>query len=101
MLKAAKKAPAIDMQDPSHSIADGDDDPELAILKRKYRTEFKTAFQDAFQVLNAEDRNLLRYYYVTDLTLVQIANITGVKHNTISSVSRRCVVRYFPRLGND
>ncbi|MEE2787392.1 MAG: sigma-70 family RNA polymerase sigma factor [Myxococcota bacterium] len=84
MLKAAKKAPAMDMQDPSNSIADSDDDPELVLLKRKYRTEFKSAFQDAFQVLNAEDRNLLRYYYVTDLTLVQIAAITGVKHNTIS-----------------
>ena len=27
---------------------------------------------------------MLRYYYVTDLTLMQIATITGVKHNTVS-----------------
>jgi DNA-binding transcriptional regulator LsrR (DeoR family) len=34
--------------------------------------------------MNTSDRNLLRYYYVTDLTLAQIAGITGVKHNTVS-----------------
>ena len=65
-------------------LADVNDDPELQMLKNKYRDEFKSAFQAAFSDLNAEDRNLLRYYYVTDLTLMQIAAISGVKHNTIS-----------------
>ena len=84
MLKAAKKAPTIDMQDSANAFADSDHDPELQLLKQKYRTEFKQAFQESFQALDAPDRNLLRYYYVTDLTLMQIASIAGVKHNTVS-----------------
>ena len=84
MLKAAKKMPAVDIQDPAMALADVNDDPELQVLKSRYRVEFKEAFQTAFTSLEAEDRNLLRYYYVSDLTLVQIAAISGVKHNTIS-----------------
>jgi len=84
MLKAAKKMPVIDLQDPAMALADVNDDPELRVLKSRYRVEFKDAFQSAFTALDAEDRNLLRYYYVSDLTLMQIAAISGVKHNTIS-----------------
>jgi RNA polymerase sigma-70 factor (ECF subfamily) len=84
MLKAAKRMPAMDLQDPSLALADVNDDPELQVLKNRYQTEFKEAFQETFSNLVAEDRNLLRYYYVSDLTLMQIAGISGVKHNTIS-----------------
>ena len=84
MLKAAKRMPVMDLQDPAMALADVNDDPELQVLKNRYRTEFKTAFQTAFTDLEAADRNLLRYYYVSELTLMQIAAISGVKHNTIS-----------------
>jgi RNA polymerase sigma-70 factor, ECF subfamily len=84
MIKANKKMPAVDMQDPGVMLADVSDDPELQMLKNRYRTEFKSAFQDAMTGLDPSDRNLLRYYYVSDLTLTQIAAISGVKHNTVS-----------------
>jgi RNA polymerase sigma-70 factor (ECF subfamily) len=59
-----------------------EDDPELQVLKRLYRAEFKTAFQDALAELSPRDRNLLRYQLVDGLNIDQIGAIYGVHRAT-------------------
>ena len=84
MIKARKRTPTVDPQDVALALIDMNDDPEVQVLKNRYRAEFKEAFQETMGGLEAADRNLLRYYYVSGLTLEQIAAVSGVRHNTVS-----------------
>jgi RNA polymerase sigma-70 factor (ECF subfamily) len=59
-----------------------DDDPELQHLKQLYRAEFKTAFERAFGKLLAKDRLLLRYRYVDNANIDDIAAIYRVHRAT-------------------
>ncbi|MFH1810402.1 MAG: sigma-70 family RNA polymerase sigma factor [Pseudomonadota bacterium] len=59
-----------------------DDDPELQVLKRLYRAEFKNAFQQALLELGPRDRTLLRYQLVDGLNIDQIGAIYGVHRAT-------------------
>lgn len=56
-------------------------DPELAYLSNAVRPVFHTALQAAVASLEVEDRNILRYYYVHDLSIDQIGAIYGL-HRT-------------------
>jgi RNA polymerase sigma-70 factor (ECF subfamily) len=64
------------------SLASSEDDPELALLKERYRAEFAAAFKHAFSVLAPRSINLLRYHYVDGLTTYQIAAIYQVHQVT-------------------
>jgi RNA polymerase sigma-70 factor (ECF subfamily) len=61
-----------------------DDDPELATLRERYSHEFKAAFQIALESLDAAQRNLLRFHYVSGLTTREIATLTGVNQSTVT-----------------
>lgn len=56
--------------------------PELELLKRTYRAEFREAFQDALRSLEARPRTLLRYYLLDGLNIDQIGAIYGVHRAT-------------------
>ena len=58
--------------------------PELELLKREYRDEFRRAFYDAFASLDARARNLLRLYYVDGLNVEAIGVIYRVHASTVS-----------------
>ncbi len=57
-------------------------EPELEHMRAQYRAEFKGAFQDALQKLDARERNLLRLQFVDDLTVDQIGVIYRVHRAT-------------------
>ncbi|HZO15742.1 MAG TPA: sigma-70 family RNA polymerase sigma factor [Polyangiaceae bacterium] len=57
-------------------------DPELDRLKAAYRTQFKLAFERAFEALPSRDRTLLRYQFLDGLRLEQIAVIHDVSRAT-------------------
>lgn len=59
-----------------------DDDPELAFLKRTYRAEIASAFEEAARSLSAEQRNILREYYAHSLTIDQISELRGIHRAT-------------------
>lgn len=61
-------------------------DMELDYLKRNYRAEFKESFHTALRTLSTEERNLLRYQLLEQLTLEQIGRIYGVH---LTSIGRR------------
>lgn len=63
-------------------LAAGDSDPELALLKERYRVEFKEAFQEAFATLGREERNLLRYQVLEGLSIDEIGLLYQVHRAT-------------------
>lgn len=64
----------------------GGDDPELAAIKRRYRTEFKEAFAAAMGTLEEASRNALRLYYLDGLTLADLGSLYGW---SVPTASRR------------
>lgn len=59
-------------------------DPETEYLKSQHRSEFEQAFRFALTTLSIEQRQLLRFHYVDDLTLAQIGRLRHVHESTIS-----------------
>ncbi len=58
--------------------------PELELLKRTYRAEFKIAFQAALGSLEPRPRTVLRYYLIDGLNIEQIGAIYGVHRATVA-----------------
>lgn len=62
------------------------DSPEIEVMKTRYGAEFKQALRDAMGRLSPEHQNMLRLFYLDDLTCAQI----GKLHQTsAATVSRR------------
>jgi RNA polymerase sigma-70 factor (ECF subfamily) len=59
-------------------------DPELAFVKRRYRAEFKLAFEDAVGDLGERERTLLRLHLLRGVTLEALAEIYGVHRATVT-----------------
>jgi RNA polymerase sigma-70 factor, ECF subfamily len=59
-------------------------DPELALLKRHAREEFKAVLQDVLSGLPAHERSLLRLYFLEGLTVEQIGRMEGTHKSTVS-----------------
>lgn len=57
-------------------------DVELDFLKEKYRREFKLAFEAATARLPAESLNLLRMHVIDQLSIDQLAALSGVHRST-------------------
>ena len=83
LLEKFKKVPITDDLEDAFMVADSSDDPEIAVLKRTYKTEFKKAFQGAMADLSSEERNILRYHYLKGLNTRQIAPLCGVDQSTV------------------
>jgi RNA polymerase sigma-70 factor (ECF subfamily) len=58
------------------------DDAEMQTLKQAYRSQFKKAFQLAFERLTVRQRNLLRHECLDGLNIDQIGAIYGVHRAT-------------------
>ena len=91
-LRAAAVRTAIDLMRSRREIAVADpgavaeataaSDPLLAELKERYREEFRVAFREAMATLGDRERTLLRYTYVEDLTIDEIAGLYRVHRAT-------------------
>jgi len=79
--KGKKEAPCFRPEAIAAQVAAADD-PELNVLKERYREQFKTAFQGAISALGDRERTLLRYYFVSELSTREIGVLTGVDHST-------------------
>ncbi len=70
---------------------DGDDldrlasavhDPELAVLRERYRDQVRAAFSAALAALSERERNLLRQYHIDGLTIDQLGALYRVNRGT-------------------
>jgi RNA polymerase sigma-70 factor (ECF subfamily) len=59
-------------------------DPELMIIKERYRDGFESAVQDAVAILDDRERLMLRMLVVDGHTLDRIAEVYGVNQSSIS-----------------
>ncbi len=64
----------------------GADDPELASIKLRFRTEFKEAFAAAMAALDETSRSALRMHYLDGLTLANLGSLYGW---SVPTASRR------------
>lgn len=56
--------------------------PELAHMKKRYRNELKQAFELAADQITSEDRALLRFHLVEELSIDDVAAIYGIHRAT-------------------
>jgi RNA polymerase sigma-70 factor (ECF subfamily) len=71
------------------NVAAATDDPELAFLKQRYRSEFRAAFAEALGKLDSRDRNILRHRYLDGLDVGELATIYGFHRVSMSRALAR------------
>ena len=78
---------------PQVALDDNDDDaiaaaiadPDVALMRERYRDEVAGAVRAAFEALdNARDRNLLRLYYLERVGVVELGQMYQVHASTVS-----------------
>lgn len=62
----------------------GGADPELAQIQRQFQSEFKDSLGEALSGLSAEERNLLRFYFLDGMNIDQIGVILRAHRSTIA-----------------
>ncbi|HEY0714669.1 MAG TPA: sigma-70 family RNA polymerase sigma factor [Polyangia bacterium] len=76
-------------------------DPEMELLKRRYRKEFEEAFAETLNGLSPRDANVLRLYYLEGVSAQRIGAMYGVAARSIQlwiARSRRMILRRTRRL---
>jgi RNA polymerase sigma-70 factor (ECF subfamily) len=64
------------------TLASGDDDPEMSLLKQTYRAELKQAFVLAVEELSAREKNVLRYALAEGMSIDEISAIYRVNRSS-------------------
>jgi RNA polymerase sigma-70 factor (ECF subfamily) len=85
MRTAMNMLPRREEVDPSQLDSDeqlASADPEMEFLKRKYRAEFKAAFEEAVKGLSDEDVNLLRLSTIDKLSIDKLCEMYQVHRAT-------------------
>ena len=85
-LKRDQKAPAgmtpLDENDSDEALALPN--PELRLLQRRHRDDFRAAFAQSIAALDLESRQLLRWHFIDALSLTQIGVLRKVDKSTVS-----------------
>ncbi|MDY7227613.1 sigma-70 family RNA polymerase sigma factor [Hyalangium rubrum] len=59
-------------------------DAELDLIKRRHHADFRQAMREAFSALAADERHLLRLYFVDQLSMYELASLFRVNQSTVS-----------------
>lgn len=59
-------------------------DAELDLIKRRHHSDFRGAVREAFASLAADERHLLRLYFVDQLSMYELASLFRVNQSTVS-----------------
>ncbi len=65
------------------AMPDSNDDQELAYMKQLYRSAFKDSFKAAIDALEVRLANVLRHYYLDEMTLEEIGSLYRVHKTTV------------------
>jgi RNA polymerase sigma-70 factor (ECF subfamily) len=76
------RAPALEDNDSDEALALPD--PELRLLQRRHRDDFRAAFTEAVAALDVDARQLLRWHFLDGLSLAQIGTLRRVDKSTVS-----------------
>ena len=72
LLRKRTDAPLKDAQADDAALAEAGD-PELDVIRARYRSEFAAAFKDALSTQSSEARNLLRLHFLDGLSIDKLA----------------------------
>jgi RNA polymerase sigma-70 factor, ECF subfamily len=92
----ARREVPLDDDAPLQAIS-GQNDPEFDALKRRYRAEFKQAFDAALGTLSDRDRIILRQHFMDGLTIDQLGRLHGVHRATAARHLKRAEERLLAR----
>lgn len=67
-----------------HDAVAPDGDPELQLLRAKYREEFRDAFAATLAGLSSDERNILRSHHIDGLTLDQLSALYRTPRSTVA-----------------
>ena len=73
--------PAADLEE-ALELSAAEEDPELKLFKSRFRAEFAQAFREALDALPAQDRLVLRQYFIDELTIDELAALHRVHRAT-------------------
>ncbi len=65
-------------------------DPERALVHAGYRAAFGKALESTVADLPADDRTILRFYYLDGMTIVEIGKLCRLHHSTVARRIERC-----------
>ena len=74
--------PAEDQSELLAVLPDGDDSPELALLKQRCRDDLRACFASVLASLAPRERTLLRQHYIDGLTVDVLGQLHGVHRST-------------------
>jgi RNA polymerase sigma-70 factor, ECF subfamily len=63
-------------------VAAPDESPELQVVKQRYASEFKAAFEDVLKTLSSDQRNVLRLHYLDGLTIEAVGRTYDISRAT-------------------
>jgi RNA polymerase sigma-70 factor (ECF subfamily) len=79
------RKPQVALDDDDDAIVAAIADPDVALMRERYRDEVSAAVRAAFEALeNARDRNLLRLYYFERVGVVELGQMYRVHASTVS-----------------
>jgi RNA polymerase sigma-70 factor len=81
---AVRETPQANLEEDPEVLRTLGHNPELDVIKRRYRSEFNQAARAAITALLAEEQDLLRFRYMDRLSTTEIALLFGVDQSTIS-----------------
>jgi RNA polymerase sigma-70 factor (ECF subfamily) len=64
--------------------------PERALLGAGYRTAVENALEATLVDLAADDRTILRFYYLDDMTITEIGKVLAIHPSTVARRIERC-----------
>ncbi|HEY5936886.1 MAG TPA: sigma-70 family RNA polymerase sigma factor [Kofleriaceae bacterium] len=80
-----ERRPQVALDEDDEAIAAAIADPDVALMRERYRDEVAGAVRAAFEALdNARDRNLLRLYYLERVGVVELGQMYQVHASTVS-----------------
>lgn len=83
LLRRREDAP-LDPQAADEAALGAAPDPELDVIRARYRDEFAAAFRDALRAQSSETRNLLRLHFLDGLTIDKLAPLFQVHRATVA-----------------
>lgn len=85
-LRRAERASLVQPSEPGSlaDVAAAQIDPELALIKARYRPAFKAAFAQAVSSLSSRERNVLRLHLIEGLVAEQIGQVYGVHRVSVA-----------------
>ncbi len=97
LMEQRERLQGVDSDDALLDLPSPEPDPELELLKTKYRAEFKTALSAALASLEPQERTALRQYYIDGLGLAELGRLHGW---SLATASRRVAAGRAALLGS-